>query len=79
MLQIISIIQESNQTSSHEFVTVDQCTWGAKYLSHPSYVFMNRLCPSSIAKFPAVEEGTCPVSEWSEWSPCETPCGKSTR
>jgi peptidoglycan/xylan/chitin deacetylase (PgdA/CDA1 family) len=62
-------------------VTIDRCLWGPNFKSHPSWIHMHRLCGTSEAEWPSVPAGTCPVSDWSVWSPCDANCGagKQTR
>jgi len=71
--QLLATIK-ANTPKKDAFISIEQCVWGPGYLTHPSYVFMNRLCPATISKWPAVTTG-CPVSDWSVWSPCDSNCG----
>jgi hypothetical protein len=71
--QLLATIK-ANTPKKDAFISIEQCVWGPGYLTHPSYVFMNRLCPATISKWPAVTTG-CPVSDWSAWSPCDSNCG----
>ncbi len=73
--QLMDIISNGS-AGNHSFVSVEECVWGPQFLKHPSYARMNRLC---AAKWAAHVPGTCPVSEWSVWSPCEAACGDATR
>ncbi len=70
---------DSVRAANKQLITVDQCVWGPNYLSHPSYVFMNAKCPAVVAKWPTAAAGSCPMSEWSKWSPCDVNCGSGTR
>ena len=71
--QLLATIK-ANTPKKDAFISIEQCVWGPGYLTHPSYVYMNRLCPATITKWPAVTTG-CPVSDWSAWSPCDSNCG----
>lgn len=64
-----------------EPIKLDRCVWGPNFRQHPSWVHMHRACSASQETWPTVTASTCPVSDWSVWSPCDTPCGagKQTR
>jgi peptidoglycan-N-acetylglucosamine deacetylase len=74
--QIIASVQRRGLT----YVSVDRCLWGPSFQRHPSYVFSNRFCPQSVANWPSVSTSNpCPVSDWSDWSNCDTSCGTGTQ
>lgn len=59
-------------------VSLERCAWGPAYTSHPSWVFAHRSCgvgddPQSV--WPIESANACLVSDWSAWSPCDSPCG----
>lgn len=42
----------------------------------PWQVYAHRRCASPVPAWPS--GGGCPMSDWSLWSPCDTPCGTGT-
>jgi hypothetical protein len=76
--QVIDIIR--SKSPAYQFVTVERCLWGPNFRRNPSYAYSYASCGASLAGWPTPTVAEpCPVSEWSEWSPCSSNCGAGTQ
>ena len=66
--------------AGYRFVGIDECLHGPNYFRNPSFVWSRLPCGlSGVTPQAAADRSACPVSDWSDWSPCDTQCGTGTQ
>jgi hypothetical protein len=76
--KVVDIIKK--KLPKYRFVSLDECVWGAGFKRNPSWAHMHRGCNSLVAGWPTrTILNPCPVSDWSDWSMCDSNCGAGRR